>query len=145
MFGFFFIWIYSCMGLKICYLVVKKLPNPLFDIVFFINIPNLEFNYQKIIKNQKSNRKFWYKDQNTKRILYFRYFLSFFFSYTQCTFCKFLSEYPYFSTSNYLNPIRFLFNHIPEKMAKMETNKRRKYGYIERFHLSRPVLRVERK
>lgn len=79
MFGFFFIWIYSCMGLKICYLVVKKLPNPLFDIVFFINIPNLEFNYQKIIKNQKSNRKFWYKDQNTKRILYFRYFVSFFF------------------------------------------------------------------
>lgn len=79
MFGFFFIWIYSCVELKICYLVVKKLPNPLFDIVFFINIPNLEFNYQKIIKNQKSNRKFWYKDQNTKRILYFRYFVSFFF------------------------------------------------------------------
>lgn len=49
------------MGLKICYLVVKKLPNPLFDIVFFINIPNLEFNYQKIIKNQKSNRKFTIK------------------------------------------------------------------------------------
>lgn len=61
MFGFFFIWIYSCVELKICYLVVKKLPNPLFDIVFFINIPNLEFNYQKSIKNQKSNRKFLYK------------------------------------------------------------------------------------
>lgn len=143
MFGFFFIWIYSCVELKICYLVVKKLPNPLFDIVFFINIPNLEFNYQKIIKNQKSNRKFTIKyETNT---IFSIFCVLFFFSYTQCTFCKVLSEYPYFSTSNYLNPIRFLFNHIPEKMAKMETNKRRKYGYIERFHLSRPVLRVERK